>query len=78
MTDKQVCRVRFFMIRNCIKFGESIMSKTQVQLWYNRFKEDQGDAHPGRPSTLTTDGSIEAVKKMILNIRQITIRQVVC
>ena len=34
------------------------------------------DACPGRPSMLTTDENIEAVKKMILNSRRITIREV--
>ena len=50
------------------------MSRTQVKLWYNRFKEV--DVRPGRPSTLTTDENIEAVKKMILDIRRITIREI--
>ena len=68
-----------FCVRNEIKwsrtfemlsmtFGESTMSRTQVQLWYNRFKEGRedinDDARPGRPSTPTTDEYIEAVKKM--------------
>ena len=26
-----------------IAFGESTMSRTQVQLWYNRFKEGRED-----------------------------------
>ncbi|KAA2237134.1 helix-turn-helix domain-containing protein, partial [Solihabitans fulvus] len=62
-----------------VAFGESTMSRTQVQLWYNRCKggrEDvNDDARPGRPST-TTDEKIEAVKKMIMDNRQITIREV--
>ena len=33
-------------------FGESTMSRTQVQLWYNRFKEGREDfnedAHPSQ------------------------------
>ena len=49
------------------------MSKTQVKLWRNQFKEGRedvnDDASPGRPSTLTTDENIEAVKKMILDNR---------
>lgn len=63
-----------------VAFGESTMSRTQVQLWYNRFKEGRedvnDDARPGRPSTSTTDENIEAVKKMILDNRRITIREV--
>ena len=54
-------------------FGESTMSRTQVQLWYNRFKEGRegtnNDARPGQPSTSTTDKNIESVKKMILDNR---------
>ena len=56
------------------------MSRTQVQLLYNRFKEGREDvndnARPGRPSTSATDKNIEAVKKIILNKRRITIREV--
>ena len=48
------------------------------QLWYNWFKEDRedvnDDACPGRPSTSTTVENIEAVKKIILHNRRITIR----
>ena len=58
----------------------STMSRTQVQLWYNRFKEGRGnfndDARPGRPRTSTTNENIEAVKKMILDNCRITIRKV--
>ena len=61
-------------------FGESTMSRTQVQLWYNRFKKGREDvndnARPGRPSMSTTDENMEAVKKMILNNRRITIQEV--
>ena len=56
------------------------MSRTQVQLWYNQFKEGRedvnDDAHPDHPSTSTTDENIEEVKKTILDNRQITIRKV--
>ena len=45
-------------------FSESTMSRTQVQLWYKRFKE-------GRENE-----NIEAVKKLSLDNRQITIREV--
>ena len=31
-----------------VAFGESTMSRTQVQLWYNRFKEGQEDVNDGR------------------------------
>ena len=52
-------------------FGKSTMSRTQAQLWYNRFKEGREDANddarPGGPSTSTNDENIDAVKKMILD-----------
>ena len=54
------------------------MSSTQVQLWYNRFKEGRtdvnGDVRPGRSRPPTTEENIEAVMKMILHNRRITIR----
>ena len=38
-----------------VVFGESTMSRTQVQLWYSRFMEGREEvndnARPGRPST---------------------------
>ena len=61
-------------------FGESTMSRIQVQLWYKWFKEGRkdvdDDARPGRPITSTTDENIEITKKMILDNRRITIREV--
>ena len=53
------------------------MIRTQVQLWYNWFKEDRqdvnDDARPGCPSTSTT---VRTVKEMRLDNRRITIREV--
>ena len=50
-------------------------------MWYNRFKECcedvNGDAGPGRASVSTTVENVEAVKKLILGDRRITIREVV-
>ena len=52
------------------------MNRTQVKLWYNRFKEGrEDDARTGRPSTSTTDENIEAVKKMILDNRRIVLER---
>ena len=38
-----------------VAFGEPTISRTQVQLWYYRFKEDRehvnDNARPDRPST---------------------------
>ena len=63
-----------------VAFGVSTMSRTQVQLRYNRFKEGRenvnDDARPGCPSTSTTNENIEAVKKMILDNRRTPIREV--
>ena len=57
-----------------------VFDMTQVQLWYNRFTEGResvnDDVRFVRPSTSTTDESIEAMKKTILNNRRITIREV--
>ena len=50
-----------------VTFGESTMSRTQVQLCYNRFKQGREDVNDNacsiRSSTSTTDKNIEAVKK---------------
>ena len=64
-------------------FVDSTMSRTQVQLWYNQFKKHRegrkdvhNDARSGHPSMSTTDKDIEAMKKMILDNRRITIKEV--
>ena len=63
-----------------VTFDESTVSRTQVQLWCNRFKEGRedvnDDARSGRPSTSTTDDNIEAVKKMNLDNCRLTIKEV--
>ena len=57
------------------------MSRTQIHLWYNRFKKGQedvnDDARPRRSNTSATDENIEAVKKMILDNPRIAIREIV-
>ena len=62
-----------------VVFGESSMSRTQVQLWYNRFKEgredDNDDASPECPNTSKIDENIEAVKIRTLDDRRITISE---
>ena len=54
-----------------VVFDESTMSRTQVQLWYNRFKEGQEDVNddvgPGAPSKSKIDENIKAMKKMNLS-----------
>ena len=63
-----------------VAFGESTMSRTQVQLLYKRFKEGgeyvNDDVRPGRPNTSMTDEYIEAVEKLISNNQRITITEV--
>ena len=61
------CASRFKMLT--VAFGESTMSRTQVQLRYYRFKHGREDARPNRPCTSTTDENIEAEKKMISDNR---------
>ena len=74
----EITYARTFEMLN-VAFGESTMSRTQVQLWYNRFRECREDVNdnvrPGRPSMSTTDENIEAVKKMILNNGRFIIRE---
>ena len=57
------------------------MNRTQVQLWYNWFQDGREDVndndYPGSTSASTNDENIEALKKMILEYRRITIREVV-
>ena len=56
------------------------MRRIQVQLQHNWFKEGREDVNdeacPGRLSTTRTDKNIEAMKKMIVDNRRITIREV--
>ena len=76
--DEIKCSRTFEMLT--ATFDESTMRRSQVQLWYNRIKECREDVNddtrPGRPSMSTTDENIEALKKMILDNRWITIREV--
>ena len=51
-----------------VAFGEGTMSRTQVQLLYNRLNEGRED--------INNNENIEAIKKMILDNRRITIREV--
>ena len=53
-----------------VVFGKSTISITQVQLCYNRFKEDREDVNDdvrvGRQSTSTINENIEAERKLLL------------
>ena len=55
-----------------VEFVESTMNRTQVQLWYSRFKESQEDVNDDARSI---GENIQAVKNTILNNRRITIRE---
>ena len=58
-----------------VAFDESTTSRTQVQLWYNLFKEGREDVNKdARPNP--TDENIEEVRKISLDNRRITIREV--
>ena len=60
--------------KGTVAFGESAISRTQAQSRYNRFKEGQEYVNNDpRSSISTTAENIEAVKKMILNNRSISI-----
>ena len=63
-----------------VAFDEAIMSRTQVQLWYNQFEDGwedvNDDVRPGRPSKSTNVKNDKAVKQMIIDDRRITIREV--
>ena len=58
-----------------VAFGESTMSRTQVQLWHNRFKENREYANDDACPGFSTNEKIEAVKKMIFDNRWIAIRE---
>ena len=79
------------IVKNKIKFSEilkmlttafekSTLSQKNVHKWYKLFTEGREDvndeAHPGCPSTSTTDENVEAVEKIIMENRRITIREV--
>ena len=55
-----------------VAIDEYTISRRQVQLRCNRFKEVRedvnADARHGRPNTSTTDENIEAMKKMISDV----------
>ena len=71
------CAKTFEMLT--VAFGDSTMSRTQVQLWYNRFKQGRedvnNDARTGRLSMSTPEENFEAVKKLILDNHRITARE---
>lgn len=63
-----------------VAYGETVLSKKNVYKWYKLFQDGREDANDeprsGRPSTSTTDENVQAVKKIVLENRRITIREV--
>lgn len=62
-------------------YGDECMSKTQIYLWYQRFKDGReevsDDQRPGRPVSTRTDENIEKVKDLVLSNRRLTIDEMV-
>ena len=60
-------------------FGNECMSKTRINVWYNRFKRGRtsvdSDSRSGRPSTTKTLDNIERVRLAIEGDRRLTVRQ---
>ena len=63
-----------------VAYGESALSTKNVYKWYKLFQDGREDVddepRSGRPSTSTTDDNVEAVKKIVLENRRITVREV--
>ena len=63
-----------------VAYGECTVSQKKVYKWYKLFAEGReevnDDARFGRPSTSTTNENTEAVKKIVMENRRITITQV--
>ena len=63
-----------------VAYGECTVSQKSIYKWYKLFTEGReevnDDARPGRPSTSTTSENTEAVQKIVMENRRITIREV--
>jgi hypothetical protein len=62
-----------------VGFGDNGMGITQIQEWYNQFKDGRTsvecDAHFGRPSTSQNDELIDQVRTLVMQDRRVTIRE---
>ena len=87
--DSRICIK--FCVKNGIKcsktlemlkvaYGECTVSQKSIYKWYKLLTEGReevnDDARPGRLSTSTTNENTEAVKKIVMENRRITIREV--
>ena len=87
--DQRICIK--FCVKNGIKccktfemlsvaYGEDVLSKKNIYKWYKLFQAGREDVHDerrsGRPSTSTTNENVEAVKKLVLENRRVTIKEV--
>jgi len=61
-------------------YGEDVMSRTQVFDWFRRFKECrtsvESDPRSGQPSTSRYEEMIAKVRKIFLNNRRLTVREI--
>ena len=62
-----------------VAYGEANLDRSNVYRWYKMFCESLENANDEeraeRPSTSTTDENIDAVKKIVLDNRRITVRE---
>ena len=61
-------------------YGDQAMDQKTVYKWYSRFKEGredtEDDPRSGRPTTSTTDENVEEIRKIVLQNRRITVRDI--
>ncbi|XP_049273386.1 protein GVQW3-like [Rhipicephalus sanguineus] len=61
-------------------FGDDAMSRTQIKVWYNRFKDGrasvESEPRSGRPSTCRNDQVIAEVNAVVMRERRVTIREI--
>ena len=71
------CGESLKMLRNT--YGESCISKTRAYEWYKAFKEGREVVvdlpRSGRPSTATTKENIDRIKKLVLENRRMSLRE---